>query len=122
MFFSNNLSDIEHCFFSKLGGNSKKIYSSLNCGMGSSDNKTHVKKNLSYISRYYELSSKSLITMYQTHSTKCKVIKNNTSKVEEYKSGKEKLFGFFVGQVMKESKGKGNPQLINKILKEKLNG
>ena len=51
-----------------------------------------------------------------------KVIKNNTSKVEEYKSGKEKLFGFFVGQVMKESKGKGNPQLINKILKEKLNG
>ena len=50
------------------------------------------------------------------------VIKNNTSKVEEYKSGKEKLFGFFVGQVMKESKGKGNPQLINKILKEKLNG
>ncbi len=51
-----------------------------------------------------------------------KVIKNNISKVEEYKSGKEKLFGFFVGQVMKESKGKGNPQLINKILKEKLNG
>ena len=51
-----------------------------------------------------------------------KVIKNNTSKVKEYKSGKEKLFGFFVGQVMKESKGKGNPQLINKILKEKLNG
>ena len=51
-----------------------------------------------------------------------KVIKNNTSKVEEYKSGKEKLFGFFVGQVMKESKGKGNPQLINKILKDKLNG
>ena len=51
-----------------------------------------------------------------------KVIENNTSKVEEYKSGKEKLFGFFVGQVMKESKGKGNPQLINKILKEKLNG
>ncbi len=78
MFFSNNLSDIDHCFFSKLGGNSKKIYSSLNCGMGSSDNKTHVKKNLSYISKYYELSSKNLITMYQTHSTKCKVIKNNT--------------------------------------------
>ena len=78
MFFSNNLSDIDHCFFSKLGGNSKKIYSSLNCGMGSSDNKSHVKKNLSYISRYYDLSSKNLITMYQTHSTKCKVIKNNT--------------------------------------------
>ncbi|MFL2887285.1 MAG: Asp-tRNA(Asn)/Glu-tRNA(Gln) amidotransferase subunit GatB [Candidatus Pelagibacter sp.] len=51
-----------------------------------------------------------------------KVIKNNEEKVTEYKSGKDKLFGFFVGQAMKESKGKGNPQLINKILKEKLNG
>ena len=51
-----------------------------------------------------------------------KVIMNNTDKVEEYKSGKDKLFGYFVGQAMKESKGKGNPQLINKILKNKLNG
>ena len=51
-----------------------------------------------------------------------KVIENNADKVAEYKSGKDKLFGFFVGQVMKDSKGKGNPQLINKILKEKLNG
>ena len=51
-----------------------------------------------------------------------KVIMNNTDKVEEYKSGKDKLFGFFVGQAMKESKGKANPQLINKILKNKLNG
>ena len=37
--------------------------------------------------------------------------------VKEYKNGKEKLFGFFVGQVMKESKGKANPQIVNKILK-----
>ena len=51
-----------------------------------------------------------------------KVIQNNADKIAEYKSGKDKLFGFFVGQAMKESKGKGNPQLINKILKEKLNG
>ena len=51
-----------------------------------------------------------------------KVIENNADKVAEYKSGKDKLFGFFVGQVMKDSKGQGNPQLINKILKEKLNG
>ena len=51
-----------------------------------------------------------------------KVIQNNAEKVTEYKSGKDKLFGFFVGQAMKESKGKGNPELINKILKEKLNG
>ena len=49
-----------------------------------------------------------------------KIISANPDKVKEYKSGKDKLFGFFVGQVMKESKGKGNPQLINRILKEKL--
>ena len=51
-----------------------------------------------------------------------KVLSSNDDKVKEYKSGKEKLFSFFVGQAMKESKGKGNPQMINKILKEKLNG
>ena len=49
-----------------------------------------------------------------------KVINENPDKVKEYKSGKEKLFGFFVGQVMKASGGKANPQLINDILKKKL--
>ena len=49
-----------------------------------------------------------------------KVINENPDKVKEYKSGKEKLFGFFVGQAMKVSGGKANPQLINDILKKKL--
>ena len=49
-----------------------------------------------------------------------KVIKENQDKVKEYKSGKEKLFGFFVGQAMKVSGGKANPQLVNEILKKKL--
>jgi aspartyl-tRNA(Asn)/glutamyl-tRNA(Gln) amidotransferase subunit B len=49
-----------------------------------------------------------------------KVINDNPDKVKEYKSGKEKLFGFFVGQAMKVSGGKANPQLINDILKNKL--
>ena len=48
------------------------------------------------------------------------VIAANGDKVAEYKSGKDKLFGFFVGQVMKESKGSANPQSVNDILKEKL--
>ena len=48
------------------------------------------------------------------------IIQNHKDKVEEYLSGKEKLFGFFVGQVMKESKGKANPQLVNQILNKKL--
>ena len=48
------------------------------------------------------------------------VISKNQDKVTQYKSGKEKLFGYFVGEVMKASKGKANPQLVNKILKKKL--
>ena len=50
-----------------------------------------------------------------------KVINDSPDKVKEYQSGKEKLFGFFVGQVMKVSGGKANPQLVNDILKKKLN-
>jgi len=42
--------------------------------------------------------------------------------VAEYRSGKDKLFGFFVGQVMKASKGKANPALVNELLQNKLNG
>ena len=49
-----------------------------------------------------------------------RVISDNPEKVKEYKSGKDKLFGFFVGQVMKASDGKANPQLVNDILKKKL--
>ena len=49
-----------------------------------------------------------------------KVIVDNPDKVKEYKSGKEKLFGFFVGQAMKASNGKANPELVNDILKKKL--
>ena len=49
-----------------------------------------------------------------------KVIDDNREKATEYKKGKVKLFGFFVGQVMKVSGGKANPQLVNEILKKKL--
>jgi len=48
------------------------------------------------------------------------IINANQDKVEQYKAGKEKLFGFFVGQVMKASKGSANPQAVNEILKSKL--
>ena len=49
------------------------------------------------------------------------VIAKNEAKVSDYKAGKVKLFGFFVGEIMKASKGKANPILVNKILKAKLN-
>lgn len=48
------------------------------------------------------------------------VLSANPDKVQEYKSGKEKLFGFFVGQVMQLSNGKMNPQLVTQVLKTKL--
>ena len=48
------------------------------------------------------------------------VLVKNSDKVSEYKSGKDKLFGFFVGEVMKASSGKANPKLVNDILKLKL--
>ncbi len=51
-----------------------------------------------------------------------KILGQHADKVAEYKSGKDKLFGFFVGQVMKEMAGKANPELVNKLLKEKLGG
>ncbi len=49
-----------------------------------------------------------------------KIIDANPSQVEAYRGGKDKLFGFFVGQVMKETKGRANPQSVNEILKELL--
>lgn len=48
------------------------------------------------------------------------VLLNNAEKIEEYKSGKDKLFGFFVGQVMKLSNGKANPELVNQELIKQL--
>jgi len=50
------------------------------------------------------------------------IIAANVNKVAEYRSGKDKLFGFFVGLAMKASKGKANPAQLNDILKRKLNG
>lgn len=49
-----------------------------------------------------------------------KVIEENPKSVEDYKKGKEKALGFLVGQVMKETKGKANPQLTNQLLREEL--
>jgi len=48
------------------------------------------------------------------------IIVANPQQVADYRSGKDKLFGFFVGQVMKESKGKANPAKVNQLLKDKL--
>ena len=48
------------------------------------------------------------------------IIADNPGQVAQYRAGKEKLLGFFVGQVMKASQGKANPKLVNEILSRKL--
>ncbi|MGB0956745.1 MAG: Asp-tRNA(Asn)/Glu-tRNA(Gln) amidotransferase subunit GatB, partial [Panacagrimonas sp.] len=50
------------------------------------------------------------------------VITNNPKQLEQYRGGKDKLFGFFVGQVMKATQGKANPEVVNRLLKGKLAG
>jgi aspartyl-tRNA(Asn)/glutamyl-tRNA(Gln) amidotransferase subunit B len=50
------------------------------------------------------------------------VIAGNADKVAEYRGGKDKLFGFFVGQVMKASQGQANPGMVNRLLRAKLDG
>jgi aspartyl-tRNA(Asn)/glutamyl-tRNA(Gln) amidotransferase subunit B len=50
------------------------------------------------------------------------VMAANPQQLEQYRSGKDKLFGFFVGQVMKAARGKANPQQVNELLKRKLKG
>jgi aspartyl-tRNA(Asn)/glutamyl-tRNA(Gln) amidotransferase subunit B len=49
------------------------------------------------------------------------VIAANPDQVEQYRAGKDKLLGFFVGQVMKETGGKANPGQVNEVLKSRLN-
>jgi len=51
-----------------------------------------------------------------------RIVAANPKLVEDYRSGKEKLFGYFVGEVMKATKGKANPQLLNDLLRKKLKG
>jgi aspartyl-tRNA(Asn)/glutamyl-tRNA(Gln) amidotransferase subunit B len=49
------------------------------------------------------------------------VLTANPKQLDQYRSGKDKLFGFFVGQVMKASQGKANPAQVNQLLRDKLN-
>jgi aspartyl-tRNA(Asn)/glutamyl-tRNA(Gln) amidotransferase subunit B len=50
-----------------------------------------------------------------------KIIEENPKQHNQYKSGKDKLFGFFVGQVMKKTQGSADPKVVNEILRKELN-
>ena len=89
MFFSKNLktfNNINHCFFSKNGGVSRGVYSSLNCGLGSDDKKENVLKNLIIVSKQIGLNSKNLFTMNQTHSNRVVVINDANKHIQRVDS------------------------------------
>jgi len=72
MFFSKKLQqfkNIKHCFFSRKNGFSKGIYKSLNCGLGSSDKRGNILKNLKSVSKEIGCKKESLITLNQKHSS-----------------------------------------------------
>ena len=62
--------------FSRKNGSSKGIYESLNCGIGSNDDKSNVQKNLSIVSRKFNIEIKQMVLMNQTHSNKVEVVEN----------------------------------------------
>ena len=73
MFFSKKLKkfeNIKHCFFSRKDGVSKGYYESLNCGLGSSDKKENVLKNLELVAKNITCTKESLITLNQKHTNK----------------------------------------------------
>ena len=89
MLYSKKLSketQIKHCFFNRLGGKSKGIYKSLNCGRGSLDNKKHINKNIAIACKKISRSYKKLILLNQIHSNKFFLIQN-------FKFSKKKLIG-----------------------------
>jgi aspartyl-tRNA(Asn)/glutamyl-tRNA(Gln) amidotransferase subunit B len=69
------------------------------------------------------LSSKGLAQVSDTGAIETaidQIMAANMGQVEEYRGGKDKVFGFFVGQVMKAMKGKANPAVVNELLRKKL--
>ena len=66
----SKIKNIKHGFFNKTGGKSKKIYKSLNCGPGSKDNPSDVKKNLQIVKKKIKSTAKSIFLLHQIHSNK----------------------------------------------------
>jgi len=89
MFFSKEFKkfkNIRHFFFSRKGGFSKGLYSSLNCGKGSKDRKINIFKNLKYVAKNLKINEKNLILMNQTHSNKLILVNNKNKKNKSFNS------------------------------------
>jgi len=79
--------EIKHGFFNRSGGKSSGIYKSLNCGIGSSDNKKNIIKNLKIVCKKIRCSDKKLVLLHQIHSNKFAFIN------EKYNFNKKKIKG-----------------------------
>ena len=66
----SKIKNLKHGFFNKIGGKSKKIYKSLNCGPGSKDNSANVKKNLQIVKKKISRNNKNIFLLHQIHSNK----------------------------------------------------
>ncbi|MDC0405277.1 peptidoglycan editing factor PgeF [Candidatus Pelagibacter sp.] len=64
------IKNLKHCFFNSIGGHSKDIYKSLNCGPGSKDNKKNIKKNLQIVRKKISKKAKNIFLVNQIHSNK----------------------------------------------------
>jgi len=64
------IKNLKHCFFNSVGGHSKNIYKSLNCGTGSKDNKKNIKKNLQIVRKKISKTAKNIFLVHQIHSNK----------------------------------------------------
>ena len=80
----SNTKIVNHGFFNKKNGFSKGIYESLNCGMGSRDDKKNIRKNLNYVKKKINSRKKDISLLFQVHSSKFYFIK---------KSLKQKIVG-----------------------------
>ena len=78
--------NIKHCFFTRNKGFSDGIYKSLNCGLGSSDKKENIIKNLSFVSNNSDVSLEKLKLMNQTHSNNVIIIDKNNKNYKDYNS------------------------------------
>jgi len=89
MYFSKNLNkfnNIRQCFFSKNGGTSDGIYSSLNCGFGSGDKKENILNNLAIVSKKIGIRNANLFLMNQTHSNRVVVIDKKNKNIQRINS------------------------------------
>ena len=66
----SKIKNLKHGFFNRIGGRSKKIYNSLNCGPGSKDNSSNVKKNLQIVKKKISRNAKNILLLHQIHSNK----------------------------------------------------